>query len=193
MRARSASTERMIVIAPGTSSARGTTSCMLGCATARRTRSTADEQLGQRERERRLRRRRRLRQIRARELVAPLFAATLEDVDDLAHLLILEQSANELGARILPLLLVAARQQQLRFDAQQPRRHLEILGGLVESERADAHDELLADARDRNVVDVDLLFANEREQQIERPGKRRQLDDEAVVRVRRVTTSGVGA
>ncbi len=64
------------------------------------------EQLGERERERRLRRRRRLRQIRARELIAPFFAAPLEQVDDLAHLLILEQPSHELGARILPLLLV---------------------------------------------------------------------------------------
>ena len=68
----------------------------------------------------------------------------------------------------------------------EPRGHLEILGRFVQAERADARDELLADARDRDVVDVDLLFANEREQQIERPGERRQLDDERRFGARRV-------
>ena len=75
---------------------------MFGCLAARRTRSTADEQLGQRQRQRRLRRRGLLREIRARELIATLFAATLEHVDHFAHLLVLEQPTNQLGARIFP-------------------------------------------------------------------------------------------
>ena len=66
------------------------------------------EQLGERQRERRLRRRGRLRQVRARESIASLFAATLEHVHHFAHLLVLEQPAHELGARIFPRLLVAA-------------------------------------------------------------------------------------
>ena len=169
----------MIVIAPGMSRrARNDFVHVRLRSTARSTRSTADSSSDERERERRLRRRRRLRQIGARELVAALFAATLEHVDDFAHLLILEQAAHELGARIFPRLLVAARQQHLRLDAKQARRHLEIFGGFVQAERANAQHELLADARDRNVVDVDLLFANEREQQIERTRERWQLDDE---------------
>ena len=45
-----------------------------------------------------------LRQIRAREPISPLVAAPLENVHDFAHLLILEQAPDELGARILPLL-----------------------------------------------------------------------------------------
>ena len=57
----------------------------------------------------------------------------------------------------------------------------EILGGLAESERVNAEEELLADARDRNVGDLDLLFANEREQQIERTGEVLELDDEGRV------------
>src|SRR6185312_8966737 len=42
----------------------------------------------------------------------------------------------------------------------------------------DARQELLADARDGNVGDLDLLFANQREQEIERPRELIQLDDE---------------
>ena len=156
---------------------------MSGRATVRSTRSTAASSSASESASGACAGSRRLRQIRARELIAALFAATLEHVDDLAHLLVLEQPSHELGARIFPLLLVAVRQQHLRLDAQQPRGHLEILGGLVESERPDAHDELLADARDGNVVDVELLFANEREEQVERARERRHLDDEAPVRI----------
>ncbi len=90
------------------------------------------EQFRQRERERGLGRRWRLRQIGARKLVSPLFTASLEDVYDFAHLLVLEQPPHELGPRILPQLLVAPRQQHLRFDAQQARRHFQVLGCLVE-------------------------------------------------------------
>ena len=121
------------------------------------------------------------RQPGAREPGATIFRRALEHVDDLAHLLVLEQPAHELGARIFPRLVVlVARQQHLRLDAQQARRHLEVVGGLVDPERPDAHQELLGDARDRDVVDVDLLVANQREQQIERPRELLQLDDEVV-------------
>ena len=139
MRARSARTERMIVIAPGMSMRARHDLVHVRLASPREARDRRPPAV-------RTARGpaapglepRRLRQIRARELVAPLFAAPFEHVDDLAHLLILEQSTHELGARIFPLLFVAARQQQLRLDAQQPRGHLEILRRLVQSERANA-------------------------------------------------------
>ena len=42
-----------------------------------------------------------------------------------------------------------------------------------------ALDELLADAGDRDVVDVNLFVAHEREQKVERPAVVRDVDDKA--------------
>jgi hypothetical protein len=41
-----------------------------------------------------------------------------------------------------------------------------------------AREELLGHARDRDVVHVKPLVADEREQEVERPRERRQVDDE---------------
>jgi hypothetical protein len=49
----------------------------------------------------------------------------------------------------------------------------------------DAREELLADARDRDVGDLDLLIADEREEEIERPRIFVELDDEGRRRVGR--------
>ena len=46
-------------------------------------------------------------------------------------------------------------------------------------------EELLRDSGDRDVVDVDLLIANEREQEVERTAELRELDDEWRRHVRR--------
>src|SRR6185503_11463665 len=148
------------------------------------------EQFRERECQWRHRRRRGLRQIRARKLVAPLYAAPLEEIDHLAHLLILEQPPHQLGAWIFPRLDVRARQQHLRLDAQQPSRHLEILRGFVQPELANAQHELLAHARDRDVVDVHLLLANEREQQVERSREARDVDQEGGFRSVRIWSVG---
>ena len=123
----------MTVIAPGTSIARGMTSWMRRVPRDAQDAIDRGEQLAQRERERRFRRRGRLRQVGAREPVAPLLAGALEHVHHLAHLLVLEQATHELRARIVPrLLAIGARQQHLRLDAQQPRRHLEVVRRLVQ-------------------------------------------------------------
>ena len=99
-----------------------------------------------------------------------------------AHLLILEESTHELGARILPRFVVLVpRQEHPRLDTQQLRRHLEVLRGLIEGERRDGREELLGDARDRDVANVELLVADEREQEVERSGELGQLDDERAV------------
>ena len=53
------------------------------------------------------------------ELVPTLLATTLEEIDDLAHLLILEQAAHEFGAGIFPrFLALSPRQEHLRLDAE---------------------------------------------------------------------------
>src|SRR5690349_7641777 len=137
------------------------------------------EQLGERKRERRRGRSDLLRHVRARESAATLFSESLEDIHHLAHLLVLEQSPHELSARVFPRVIeLVARQQHLRLDAEQSRGHLEIVGRLVELHEVDAREELLGNARDRDVIDVDLFVANERQQEIERTAELRQLDDE---------------
>ena len=122
----------------------------------------------------------RLRYPTARKLMPPCFAATFEQIDDFAHLLVLEQAAHQFGARILPrFFTVGPRQQHLRLDAQQTRGHLEIICRFVQGERADARQELLGDASDGNVVNVELLVADERQQKIERAGEVAQLNDKS--------------
>jgi hypothetical protein len=72
----------------------------------------------------------------------------------------------------------------LRFDTQKPRGHLEIVRRLIELQHVHAREKLLGDARDRDVVDVDLLVADERQQKVERSAELRELDDEGRVRQR---------
>jgi hypothetical protein len=99
-------------------------------------------------------------------------------IRDLADLLILEQPPDEFRARILPRLVVLVpRQQHLRLDAQEPRRHLEVFGGLVDRHRLDARQELFGDAGDRDVVDVDPLVTDQREQEVQRALEMLELDD----------------
>src|SRR5437667_1705 len=94
----------------------------------------------------------------------------------------LEQPAHQLGAWILPFVLSQpARQQQLRLDAQQPRRHLEIVGRLVQPQFADHREELIRDPRDREVGDVELVLVDQVQQQVERTRELLELDDETAL------------
>jgi len=103
----------------------------------------------------------------------------VQPIHELADLLVLEQPSHQLGARVFPLVVAeAARQQQLRLDAQQPRRHLQIVRRLVQPQVGDHREELVRDTRDRQVGDVDLVLADQVQQQIERAGELLQLDDE---------------
>ena len=102
-----------------------------------------------------------------------------EPVHQLADLLVLEQPPHQLGPWILPLVLPEpARQQHLRLDAQQPRRHFQVIRRLIEPQLIDDRQELIGDLGDREVGDVDLVLADQMQQQIERAGKLLQLDDE---------------
>ncbi|MND01633.1 hypothetical protein D3C83_207070 [compost metagenome] len=58
------------------------------------------------------------------------------------------------------------------------RRHLQVLGRLVETQHTDRREELLRDLRDGDVGDLDFLLANQVQQQIERTGELIQLDQE---------------
>ena len=103
-----------------------------------------------------------------------------QPVHELANLLILEEPAHQLGARIFPFVVAQMpRQQHLRLDAQQSRRHFEIVCRLIQPEVVDHRQELIRDLRDRQIGDVDLVFPNQMEQQVERAGEFLQLDDEA--------------
>ena len=124
------------------------------------------------------------RQVRASEAVPPIVTACLEYVHHFAYLLVLEKATNELGAGIFPLLVTfVARQEHLRLDANQASGHLEVVGCLVEPERRDPIEKLFGYPRDRDVVDVDLLVADEREEKIEWSRELRQLDDKDLVPV----------
>ena len=68
------------------------------------------------------------------------------------------------------------------LDAQEPRGHFEVIGGLIEAELVDHGEELVGDLRDRQVGDVDFVFADQMQQQVERAGEFLQLDDEASTR-----------
>ena len=80
-----------------------------------------------------------------------------------------------------------SRQQHLRFDAKQSRRKFEIFRGVVQLQHTNAQQKLLRDVRDRDVVDVDLFIADQREQQVERPREGRQVDEKTGRCLSRIT------
>jgi hypothetical protein len=86
----------------------------------------------------------------------------------------------------LPLVVVrAAWEQHLRLEAHEAARHVEIIGGLIESQLVNGLEELIGDAADRDVRDLDLVFAEQVQQQIERTRERFELDDESRSRTQR--------
>ena len=69
-------------------------------------------------------------------------------------------------------------QQHLRLEPHQPAGHVEVVGRLVEAQLVDGLEKLIGDAGDRNVGDLELLFAQQVQQQIERPGEGVELHHE---------------
>ena len=106
----------------------------------------------------------------------PQLLALVQQLGRRLELLVLEQPADERVARIFLLAFDAGRrlrprQQHLRLDVNQRRRHHEELAGDVEVQllhQLDGVEILLRDERDRNVVDVDLVLLDQVEQQVER-------------------------
>ena len=121
------------------------------------------------------------------------------------HLLVLEQAAHQLGARVVGLLAVGAlarRQQHARLDLDQHRRHQQVVAGELEVARADLLDVgqvLPRHARQRDVEDVEVLPPDQVEQQVERAleGLEEDLErigrDVEVVRQRRTAARRTGA
>ena len=93
-----------------------------------------------------------------------------------------EELIHQFHARIFQLFFGRVRvawQQRLRLDVNQRRRHHQELAGHGDvqlAHRGQVFEVLRRDARDGNVVDGHLFFANEVEQQVERPFKIGQLD-----------------
>src|SRR6185503_15743680 len=92
------------------------------------------------------------------------------------ELLVLEQAPHQRVARIFLLLFDAGgglgtRQQHLRLDVNQRRRHDDVFAGGVEIEllhQRDGLEVLRRDQGNRDVVDVQLVLLDQVEQQIER-------------------------
>jgi hypothetical protein len=77
-----------------------------------------------------------------------------------------------------------ARQDHLCLDAHEQCGNFQEFARPIEPQRLDTFDrrqELRRDLRDRNVEDVDVLLADQVQEQVERPLESLQLDDERAV------------
>src|SRR5690606_16652860 len=92
-------------------------------------------------------------------------------------LLVLQKPPNQLRSgidvvlRIVLLVLGRRRQEHLRLDVGQGRRHHQVLTGEVDVQTLHQHDVLdvlLADERDGDVPDVDLVLLDQVQQQVQR-------------------------
>jgi hypothetical protein len=118
-----------------------------------------------------------------RVVAAPVRLGTLRGAARLPEVLVLEQPSHQLRARILQhaLHVLAAREDHLRLDADQHRRRFEEFAGPVQSESLDSLDrgeKLRRDLGDRNIEDVDILLADQVQQQVERALETLEFDDE---------------
>ena len=118
----------------------------------------------------------------AYELLGALLEAPFEMARRLFVAHVFEQAPHELGARIDRLALVVELgpgQQHLRFDPDQDRGHVDEVGDAVEVdlfEHAHVGEVLVSDAGDGDVVDVQLIAADEEQEQVERPLEVLKLD-----------------
>ncbi len=103
---------------------------------------------------------------------------------DVADLFILEEPAHELSTRILVLRVPMPRQEHLGLDVDEPGRHLDEFSGVVQILGFDPFDggqELTGDPGDGDFEDIDVLLTDEVQQQVERPLKALDVDDEKVL------------
>ena len=83
------------------------------------------------------------------------------------------------GRRLLALRLL--RQEEAGFEVGEPRRHHQVVRRQFEPVAARLLDEgevLVRQRKHRNAVKIDLLAAGEFEQQVQRPGKTVDIDDQ---------------
>ncbi len=98
-----------------------------------------------------------------------------------AEMFVLEQSPHELGARIFQFtrFVQATWQQHLRFYAHERGCHFQKFTGQVQTEvlnLANRQQKLLGDLCNRNIENIDILLANQMQQQIERTLETIQLN-----------------
>ena len=93
------------------------------------------------------------------------------------HLLVFEQSAHQLGARVFGLFalgLLLGREQHARLDLDEHCRHQQILGGQLQVAAADLvhiRQVLLGHPHHGDIEDVEVLLADQVQQQIQRAFK----------------------
>ncbi len=101
---------------------------------------------------------------------------------------VLDQPPHQFGARVLGRLArfgLFHRQQHAALDLDQHRRHQQVLGGQFEIALADLLDVgevLLRDLRHRDVEDIEVLLADQVQQQVERSFERLEEDLERIGR-----------
>ena len=101
-----------------------------------------------------------------------------------------QASALAMSSAVGPSGVAGLRQQQPRFQIGEPRRHHQIVGGELEPQLPRLLDEgevLLGQRQDRNLGEIDLLLAGQRQQQVERAFEALDVDDQ-----RRLVGAAVG-
>ena len=133
----------------------------------------------------------RLRRKAAPELLRPARRRRAQPFHQLANLLVLEQAPHQLGAWVLPLVVAeAAWQEHLCLDPQQPRRHLQVIRRLIQSEVVDDSEKLIRDLGDGQVGDIDLVLMDQVQQEIERSRELLELDDKTALLLGRRRDAG---
>jgi hypothetical protein len=125
--------------------------------------------------------------LRAQE-VAPDQGQGIDAGSAELDLFVFDESAHEFGARVLRLCPVGrllGRQQHAALDLDQHRRHQQVFAGQLEVVSADLCDVfqvLACDAGQRDVEDVEVLLADEVQQQVQRAFESLEKDLERVRR-----------
>ena len=109
------------------------------------------------------------------EEVAPVVRHLAQLLGGQLDLLVLQQAAHQFGARVLGFLaivLLLGRQQHARLDLDEHGRHQQVLGRQLEVAAADFVDiahVLARHVQHGNVEDVEVLLADQVQQQVQRP------------------------
>jgi hypothetical protein len=119
---------------------------------------------------------------------APQLLRAFEPERGFAEMLVLEKAPHKLGPRVLQPIpfQTPSRQNHLRLDTDQQRGHFQEFASPIQTKHLDTRDrpqKLSGDVRNRNVENVDILFTDQMQQQIERAMEPVQLDDERALGV----------
>ncbi len=121
---------------------------------------------------------------RAAEPLLVLLGGRIEQIGRVLELLVFEKLANQLGPWVGGLVLRyllrrGLRQQHRRLDLHQRRGHDQKIARQVDVElfeHLDIPQILVRDLRQRDVVDIDLLLADQIQQKVQRAGEDLQVD-----------------